>query len=80
MICPIHKTHFGRGFAGRGRRRCYECERNAMGEAPFEFLLNRLDGNGANVAVRQADRDGMSGVLFVQMDDGTKFSIHFDKA
>ena len=51
-----------------------------MGEAPFEFLLNRLDGNGAKVRVHQSDRDGMSGVLFVQMDDGTKFSIHFNKA
>ena len=51
-----------------------------MGETPFDFLLNRLDGNGADVAVHQADCDGMSGVLFVQMDDGTKFSIHFDKA
>ena len=36
MICPIHKTHFGRGFAGRGRRRCYECERNQMGNT-FEI-------------------------------------------
>ena len=51
-----------------------------MGEAPFDFLMNRLDGNGAKVSVHQADRDGTSGVLFVQMDDGTKFSVHFHKA
>ena len=78
--CDIHQKHFGKGFAGRGRRRCYECERTTMGEAPFDFLMNRLDGNGAVVTIHQSDHDGMSGVLFVQMDDGTKFSIHFDKA
>ena len=37
MICPIHKTHFGRGFAGRGRRRCYECERNQTMGNTFEI-------------------------------------------
>lgn len=37
MICPIHKTHFGRGFAGRGRRRCYECERNQPMGNTFEI-------------------------------------------
>ena len=34
--CDIHKTHFGKGFAGRGRRRCYECERTQMGNT-FEI-------------------------------------------
>ena len=37
MICPIHKTHFGRGFAGRGRRRCYDCERNQTMGNTFEI-------------------------------------------
>lgn len=26
--CHIHQKHFGKGFFGRGRRRCYQCERN----------------------------------------------------
>ena len=37
MICPIHKTHFGRGFAGRGRHRCYECERKQTMGNTFEI-------------------------------------------
>ena len=50
-----------------------------MGETPFDFLMNRLDGVGAEVRVHQVDRDGMSGVLFVILEDSTEFSVHFDK-
>jgi len=38
MICPIHRTHFGRGFAGKGRRRCYQCERENMTELDPEKI------------------------------------------
>lgn len=51
-----------------------------MSESHFDFLMNRLDGNGANVIVHQADRDGRAGVLLVQCEDGTAFSIHFQPA
>ena len=48
-----------------------------MNEDNLLFLLNRLDGTGANVAVHQADRDGASGVLLVNREDGSAFTIHF---
>jgi hypothetical protein len=50
-----------------------------MSETPFDFLMNLLDDAAAEVRVHQADRDGMSGILFVTLEDSTEFSIHFSK-
>ena len=55
MICPIHHTHFGRGFAGRGRRRCYECERTRP-MIPEDCTLVAIDtGHGYQLEVRDGD-------------------------
>ena len=82
MLCPIHKTHFGKGFAGRGRRRCYECERSKMDEPFYDSLYLALrDGlPGAEISPMRNDADGNAGVLRVTMGDGRAYSIHFDKA
>ena len=42
-FCPIHKCYFGKGFGGRGKRRCYQCEKeqNSM-EPKVDFSIDYL--------------------------------------
>lgn len=54
MICPIHKTHFGKGFAGRGRRRCYECERTKPMEETIESLKADNEALGNDLVLTKA--------------------------
>lgn len=80
--CDIHQRHFGRGFAGRGRRRCYECERNAMEERFFDslYLAMRDYRTVDYVQPMHTADDGSSGIMQVCLKDGQKYTIHFDKA
>lgn len=41
-FCDKHNAYFGKGFFGRGKRRCYQCEREIMIQSKHALILNRL--------------------------------------